>query len=78
MRLIILYGPPASGKMTVAKELCKITKARFFPHNLIFELIMPLITEKIDDDDLWDLYEKIKIGIIKTAKRKNNDLVLTE
>lgn len=78
MKLIIIYGAPAAGKMTVSKELCKITNARFFPHNLIFELIMPLITEKINDDDLWDLYEEIKFSIIKTAKKKGNSLVLTE
>lgn len=78
MKLIIIYGPPASGKMTIARELTKITSARFFPHNLIFDLITPLITEDNKDDDLWDLYEAIKIEIIKTAKKKGNSLILTD
>ncbi len=78
MKLVIIYGPPATGKMTIAKELAKITNARYFPHNLIFELIMPVITEDINDDDLWDLYENIKIEIIKIAKKKDNSLILTE
>ncbi len=78
MKLIVLYGPPASGKMSIAKELCKITKAKFFPHNVIFDLINPLFGDPRKNHFMWDLYEEIKIKIIKTAKRKNVNLVLTE
>lgn len=79
MKVIIIYGPPGVGKMSVAKELVKITKSKYLPHNLIFELIMPVIGEKTNDDVLWDLYEEIKIAIIKSAKEKKKEgIILTE
>lgn len=76
--LVIIYGPPGVGKMTVAKNLCKLTNYKFLPHNLIFDLIMPLVTYDVSDDDLWNLYERIKLEIIKTANKKGNNLILTE
>jgi len=78
MEVIIIYGPPASGKMTITKELCKITTAKYFPHNLVFDIINPIFGVNTKDDDLWDLYEDLKIDIIKTAKKKNLSLILTE
>lgn len=78
MKTIIIYGPPGVGKMTVAKELVKITKGKYLPHNLIFDLISPIISEDTADDDLWDLYEEIKVDILKTAKKKDVDVVITD
>lgn len=78
MKLTIIYGPPASGKMTIAKELYNITEARFFPHNVIFDLINPLFGNPRENDWMWDLYEEIKLDIIKKAKEESVDLVLTE
>jgi RNase adaptor protein for sRNA GlmZ degradation len=78
MKLIIIYGPPACGKMTIAKELCKITNAKFFPHNFIFDLINPIFGDPRKNDFMWDLYEEIKINIIKYAKKEGVNLVLTE
>jgi len=78
MKLIILYGPPGVGKMTIAKELVKITKLKYLPHNLIFDIIEPIISEDLDDDVLWELYKKIRLDIIKAAKKKGRDMVITE
>lgn len=78
MKVIIIYGAPGVGKMSVAKALVKITNSKYLPHNLIFELIMPIISEKTNDDVLWDLYEDIKINIISSAKIKKRNIVLTE
>ncbi len=64
--------------MSVAKEFVKITNYKYFPHNLIFELIIPIISEETNDDVLWGLYEEIKLNIIKSVKKNNNNRVITE
>ena len=42
MKLIFLYGPPAVGKLTVAKALADITGYRIFHNHLTFDLAAAL------------------------------------
>jgi len=39
MKLIIIHGPPAVGKLTVAQELSKITGYKIFHNHLINDLV---------------------------------------
>jgi broad-specificity NMP kinase len=39
MKLIVIYGPPGVGKLTVAKELASITGYRLFHNHLTVELV---------------------------------------
>jgi hypothetical protein len=39
MQLVILFGPPAVGKMTVGQELEKITSLRLFHNHMSLELV---------------------------------------
>ena len=39
MKLVFLYGPPAVGKLTVAKELSKLTGCRIFHNHLTVDLM---------------------------------------
>ncbi|MBI3619001.1 AAA family ATPase [Candidatus Peregrinibacteria bacterium] len=39
MKLVFLYGPPAVGKLTVAKELSKLTGFKIFHNHLTVDLI---------------------------------------
>ncbi|MBO0953028.1 AAA family ATPase [Fibrella forsythiae] len=39
MKLVILFGPPAVGKMTVGQELEKITTLRLFHNHMSIELV---------------------------------------
>lgn len=38
MKLIIIYGPPAVGKLTVAEELSKLTGIKVFHNHMTFDL----------------------------------------
>jgi shikimate kinase len=39
MKLIIIFGPPAVGKMTVGQELAKITNLKLFHNHMSLELV---------------------------------------
>lgn len=57
MKLIFIYGPPASGKLTTAKELSKITKFKLYHNHLAHDLV-----ESIFD---YDKYQKIFFPLIE-------------
>ena len=40
-KLVILFGPPAVGKMTVGKELEKLSGLKLFHNHMTIELILP-------------------------------------
>ena len=40
MKLIIIFGPPAVGKMTVGYELAKITGLRLFHNHMTIDLVL--------------------------------------
>jgi len=39
MKLVIIFGPPAVGKMTVGKELAKVTDLKLFHNHMSLELV---------------------------------------
>ena len=42
MKLIIITGPHAVGKMTVGQELAKITELRLFHHHMSIDVVSGL------------------------------------
>jgi len=42
MKLMLLYGPPAVGKLTIAKELARLTGFKLFHAHLTSDLVEPL------------------------------------
>jgi chloramphenicol 3-O-phosphotransferase len=42
MKLVFLYGPPAGGKLTVARELAALTGYRLFHNHLTIDLVLSL------------------------------------
>lgn len=43
MKLIVIYGPPAVGKLTVAKALAKLTGYKVFHNHLTVDFLDPII-----------------------------------
>jgi hypothetical protein len=41
MKFIIIFGPPAVGKMTVGQELAKLTGLKLFHNHMSIELVLP-------------------------------------
>ena len=44
MKLVIIFGPQAVGKMTVGQELSKITDLKLFHNHMTIELVSPFFS----------------------------------
>jgi tRNA uridine 5-carbamoylmethylation protein Kti12 len=42
MELIIIHGPPAAGKLTVANEVAKLTGFKVFHNHLSIDCVKPV------------------------------------
>ncbi len=76
MKLVFLYGPPASGKLTIAKELSRITGYHVFHNHLVANLsseLFPLGTRAYSD-----LAQKLKLDVLDALiKNKVAGIIMT-
>ena len=57
--LVLLHGPPASGKLTIAKELSDLVGARVFHNHLTLDIAKSLLT--FGDPEFWDLVRDLRL-----------------
>jgi hypothetical protein len=69
MKLVFIYGPPAVGKLTVAKKLSKITKFKLFHNHLTVDLLNTVL--KFGTDSYFKLNDKIRLSILEEAAKQN-------
>lgn len=67
MNLIFIYGPPASGKLTVAKELAELTGYPVFHNHLTFDLVHEVFGDHVP----WKLIDQIRFDVLKEASLSN-------
>ena len=67
MKLIYVYGPPASGKLTVAKELSKLTKYKLFHNHLINDVVGEVMA--FDNKYFWKFTDKLKLQTFELASK---------
>lgn len=68
MKLIIIYGPPGVGKLTISEEIAKITGYKIFQNNLSFHLTNCILEH--ETEDFRQLNRKIKYLIIEEAAKQ--------
>ena len=69
MKLIFLYGPPASGKYTIAKALAEKTEYKLFHNHLTVDLVTSIFP--FDSDQLPRLSEKFRLEMFEEAAKAN-------
>jgi chloramphenicol 3-O-phosphotransferase len=67
MRLIFIYGMPATGKLTVAQELAKLTGYRLFHNHLAVDLL--LSTFEFGSEPFVRLREEMWLAVFREASR---------
>ena len=75
MKLIMLHGPPAAGKLTIAKALSLRTGFKVFHNHLSIDCTRPVFT--FGTPAFWRINVTIRREVITAATRNNIDLVHT-
>ncbi|MEK7615691.1 MAG: AAA family ATPase [Patescibacteria group bacterium] len=65
MKLVLLYGPPAVGKLTIAKELQKLTGFKLLHNHQISDLVMSI--HQRGTPEAADLNHQIRLAVYKSA-----------
>ena len=69
MDLVIIYGPPAVGKMTVGQELMKITNLKLFHNHMSLELVNQFFP--FGTPEFSKLDKHIRFGIFEAIADSN-------
>jgi len=75
MKLVFLYGPPAVGKLTVARELASLTGFHLFHNHLTVDLVTSLFP--FGSEPFINLREQIWLDAFAEAARQNLSLIFT-
>lgn len=79
MNLVLIYGPPAAGKLTIATELANITGYTLFHNHLTRDLIHNLYPNEIKHDinRHHGLVGKLRCEIFKYCSEQETNLIFT-
>ena len=74
-RHVLLYGPPAAGKLTVATELAKRYELKVVDNHASVDPALRLFT--FGEPGFGTLVEEIRVALIRAAARAGVDIVTT-
>lgn len=75
MRLVVLYGPPGVGKLTIGGELAALTGFRLFHNHLTVDLVTAIFPP---NSGAWNaLAREIRREVFSAAAQAEVDLILT-
>ncbi len=75
MKLIFIHGPAASGKLTVARELSKLTGLAVFHNHLVVDALLERLP--FGDPQFVRLRESMWMAGFETAAKAGNSLIFT-
>lgn len=75
MKLIFIYGPPASGKLTISEILSQRTDIPVFHNHHARDLVEDIYKENLLDH--YALVERIRIDVLDYCSRNDTDLIFT-
>lgn len=75
MKLVLIYGPPAVGKLTVATELAKITGFKLYHNHISVESVRPVF--EFGTPSFWRLVGKFRREVLEEAAREGVNVIFT-
>ncbi|MBV9241640.1 MAG: AAA family ATPase [Acidobacteria bacterium] len=75
MKLIIIHGPPAAGKLTIANAISRRTDFKVFHNHLTIDCTEPVF--EFGTQAFWDINGRLRCDVIAEAARQGIDLIHT-
>jgi len=75
MKLLLIYGSPAVGKLTVANEIARQTDFKVFHNHLSIDAIKPIF--EFGTKSFWKLVHLFRIETVAEAARAGQNLIYT-
>lgn len=76
MKLVVIYGPPGIGKLTVAKELSKLTDHKVLHNHLTIDMLESVLDR--GHQSFWSLLDSYRVQLIEAAAKENvSGIILT-
>ena len=75
MKLIFLYGPPASGKLTIAREIAALTTLPVFHNHLIVDAVASVFP--FGTPTFVELRELFWLTVMREAARQGQSVIFT-
>ena len=75
MKLIFIFGPTASGKLTTARELSKLTGIPVFHNHLIVDAVCAVFP--FGSDSFVRLRHEMWLSVFRAAAAENRSLIFT-
>ncbi len=75
MKLVVLHGPAASGKLTVARELARLTGYRLFHNHLVVDALTAVFD--FGSEPFIRLREEMWLAVFREAARRGVSLIFT-
>ncbi len=75
MKLVFIYGPPAVGKLTVARELAKITGFKLFHNHVSIRFVQSIF--EFGTKTFWRLTDKFRLEMLEEASKEKVDTIFT-
>ena len=74
MKLIFIYGPPASGKLTIAKELSRLTEIPLFHNHITFDLAKRVY--ELWSNEFFKYCEELRLDVFERAINAGNEAMI--
>lgn len=68
MKLIVVYGAPASGKLTIAKKVAEATGYKLFHNHMTVDLLKELL--QFGTPEFFELNQKLKLELLEAAAKE--------
>jgi hypothetical protein len=75
MNLVLIYGPPGVGKLTVAKELATLTGYKLFDNHASIDVIRRVFG--FGEGPFWDLVDNLRFAVFAAAAEHDVSLIFT-